>query len=65
MVNIQKVDHFTIWIIATAREERTPTTLDYIAPNPATRVRKLLSDIRSNNPSLLASIASVQTSTIL
>ena len=38
---------------------------DYVVPNPATRVRKLLSNIRSNNPTLLASIASVQTSTTL
>ena len=37
----------------------------YIAPNPATRVRKLLTNIRSTNPTLLASIASVQTSTLL
>ena len=36
---------------------------DYVFPNPATRVRKLLSNVRSNNPTLLASIASVQTST--
>ena len=39
--------------------------MDYVVPNPATRVRKLLSNIRSNNPALLASIASVQTSTTL
>ena len=38
---------------------------DYVVPNPATRVHKLLSIIRSNNPTLLASIASVQTSTTL
>ena len=38
---------------------------DYVAPNPATRVRKLLLNIRSNNPTLLASIASVQTSMTL
>ena len=38
---------------------------DYIPPNPATRVRKLLLNIRSNNPTLLASIASVQNSTTL
>ena len=38
---------------------------NYIAPNPATRVRKLLTNIRSTNPTLLASIASVQTSTLL
>ena len=38
---------------------------DYVIPNPATRVRKLLSNIRSNNSTLLASIASVQTSTTL
>ena len=36
---------------------------DYVVPNPATRVHKLLSNVRSNNPTLLASIASVQTST--
>ena len=35
---------------------------DYVVPNPAKRLRKLLSNIRSNNPALLASIASVQTS---
>ena len=62
-MNIQIVDQFPIWIIATAREEGTLTTLDYVVPNPATRVRKLLSNIRSNNPSLFASIASVQTLT--
>ena len=38
---------------------------DYVVPNPATRVRKLLSNTRSNNPTLLASIASFQTSTTL
>ena len=38
---------------------------DYVVPNPATIVRKILSNIRSNNPTLLASIASVQTSTTL
>ena len=38
---------------------------NYIAPNPATRVRKLLTNIRSTNPTLIASIASVQTSTVL
>ena len=38
---------------------------DYVVPNPATRVHKLLSIIRSNNPTLLASIASFQTSTTL
>ena len=38
---------------------------DYVLPNPATRVCKILSNIRSNNPTLLASIASVQTSTTL
>ena len=38
---------------------------DYVVPNPATRVHKLLSNIRSNNPSLLTSIASAQTSTTL
>ena len=38
---------------------------DYVVPNPATRVRKLLSNIRSNNPTLLELIASVQTSTTL
>ena len=38
---------------------------DYVASNPATRVRKLLSNIRSNNPTLLAQIAIVQTSTTL
>ena len=36
---------------------------DYVFPNPATRVRKLLLNIRSNNPTLLGSITSVQTST--
>ena len=34
---------------------------DYVSLNPARRVRKLLSNIRSNNPTLPASIASVQT----
>ena len=38
---------------------------DYVVPNPATRVHKLLSNIDSDNPALLASIASVQTSTTL
>ena len=38
---------------------------DYVVPNPATRVRKLLSNIRSNNPTILTSIASIQTSTTL
>ena len=38
---------------------------DYVFPNPATRVRKLLSSISSNNPTLPASIVSVQTSTTL
>ena len=38
---------------------------DYVVPNHATRVRKVLSNTRSNNPTLLASIASVQTSTTL
>ena len=38
---------------------------DYVVPNPATRVRKLLANIRSNNSALLASITSVQTSTTL
>ena len=38
---------------------------DYVVPNPATRVRKLLSNIRINNPTILASIASVQTSMTL
>ena len=38
---------------------------DYVVPNPATRVHKSLPNIRSNNPSLLASIASVQKSTTL
>ena len=38
---------------------------DYVLPNPATRVRKLLSNIKSNNPTLLASIESFQTSTTL
>ena len=33
----------------------------YVVPNPATRVRKLLSNIKINNPTLLASIVSVQT----
>ena len=64
-MNIQKVDQFPIWIIATAREEGTLTTLDYVVPNPAARVRKLLSNIRSNDTSFLASIASVQTSMTL
>ena len=43
----------------------TPSVPDYVVPNSVTRVRKLLSNIRSNNPNLLASIASVQTSTTL
>ena len=64
-MNIKKVDQFPIWIIATAREEGTLTTLNYVVPNPATRVRNLLSNIRSNNPALLTSIASDQTSTTL
>ena len=38
---------------------------DYVFPNYAKRVRKLLSNIRSNNPNLLSSMASVQTSTTL
>ena len=38
---------------------------DYVVPNPATRVRKLPSNIRGNNPTLLTSIASVQTWTTL
>ena len=38
---------------------------DYAVPNPATRVRKVLSNIRSNNQTLLASITSVQTSTTI
>ena len=38
---------------------------DYVVPNPATRVRKLLYNIRSNNPTLLTSIESVQTSATL
>ena len=38
---------------------------NFVVPNPATRVRKLLSNIRSTNPKLLASIASVETSAIL
>ena len=38
---------------------------NYVIPNPATQVRKLLSNIRSNNPTLLASIANVQISTTL
>ena len=38
---------------------------DYVVPNPATRVRKLLSNTISNNPTLLTSISSVQTSTTL
>ena len=42
IVNIQKCDHFPIWIIKTAREEGKLTTLDYVVPNPATRVCKLL-----------------------
>ena len=41
------------------------SVLNYIAPNPATRVRKLFTNFRSTNPTLLASIASVQTSTLL
>ena len=64
-MNIQKVDQFPIWTIATAREEGTISTLDYVVPNPATRVCKLLSNIRSNNPALFVSIASVQISTTL
>ena len=64
-MNIKKVDQFPVWIIATAREEGTLTTLDYVVPNPETRVRKLISNIRRINPALLASIASVQTSTTL
>ena len=65
IVNIKKVNQFPIWIIAKTKEEGTLTTLDYVVPNPATRVRKLQSNIRSNNPALLASIASVETSTTL
>ena len=57
----KKVDHFPIWIIATAREEGTLTTLDYVVPNPAIKVLKLLSNIRSNNPALITSITNVQT----
>ena len=38
---------------------------DYVVPNPATRVRKLLSNTRSNNTALLASISSVQTLTTI
>ena len=38
---------------------------DYVDPKPATRVLKLLSNIRINNRTVLASIASVQTSTTL
>ena len=38
---------------------------DYVVPNSATRVRKLISNIRSNNPTLLVLIASVQTSMTL
>ena len=38
---------------------------DYVVPNPATIVIKLLSNIRSNNQNLLASIASVQISATL
>ena len=38
---------------------------DYVVPNPATRVLKSMSNIRSNKPTLLASVASVQTSTTL
>ena len=38
---------------------------DCVVPNLATRVRKLLSNVRSNNPTLLVFIASVQTSTTL
>ena len=64
-MNIQKVDKFPISIFTTAREEGTIATLDYVVPNPATRVRKLLSNTRSNNPALLISISSVQTSTTL
>ena len=38
---------------------------DYVVSNPATRVLKLMSNIRSNNPTRPASVASVQTSTTL
>ena len=38
---------------------------NYVVPNPATIMCKLLYNIRSNNPTLLASIASVQTPTTL
>ena len=62
---MKKFDQFPIWIIVIVKEEGTITTLGYVVPNPATRVRKLLSNIRSNNPALLASIASVQISTTL
>ena len=47
-----------------AHNETIPVP-DCVVPNPATRVRKLLSNIRSNNPTLLKSITSVQTSTTL
>ena len=56
---------FLIWIIVTAKEEGTLTTLDYVVPNPATRVRKLLYNIIISYTALLASIASVQNSTNL
>ena len=39
--------------------------MDYVVPNPAPRVRKVLSNTRSHNPSLLTSIASFQTLTTL
>ena len=38
---------------------------DYVVSNESTRVRKLLTNIKSTNPILLASIASVQTSATL
>ena len=38
---------------------------DYVVFNPATRVRKSLPNIRSNNPTLLTSIESVNTTTTL
>ena len=38
---------------------------DYVFPNPTTRMRKLLSNIKSNNPALLTSIEIVQASTTL
>ena len=50
-VEIHKSDHNGMLLVP-----------DYVVPNPATRVHKLLSNVRSNNPTLLASIASVQTS---